>query len=176
MSEPEPKISPLSPELPDWGVYLRWPKDGHDWIHPSDLELAEQLIPSRRIFRRSRWDGSHYWLNYGKHCLRVAPTLWLSVSKLDLEVGQQVELLSRHGENDSGIFRIRDILFCEVTQEAEYFLMRGEVRLSRQFKRRDLKPLQVQHHLRSGFYRHQAPGYQRRPGAEALDVGDLTDQ
>ena len=121
MSDQSPKIrmdqaaalaSPhYRPHLPDWGVYLRAPADGNAWVHPEDLQLAQTLIPSRRVFKRVRWDGEFYHLHYGPHQLRVRPTMWRRTPDVDLEVNQLVELLARSGAHDAGIYRIADILF-----------------------------------------------------------------
>lgn len=162
------------PELPDWGIYPRWPTKGEGWIHPQDIALVQRLIPSMRVFRRSRWDGTYYWLNYGKHVVRVAPTMWLRVPQtIDLEIGQAVEVLSRDGKNDPGIFRIADILFDSERQEIGYYLYRDQLRIDRRFERDDLKPLEVHHNLRVGYYQHLPQKSALPDDLDRLDVGDL---
>ncbi len=166
--------SSYRPDLPDWGVYLTWPTEGHSWIHASDLSAALKLIPSRRIFQRTRWDNTFYQLRYGTISIRVRPTLWLRVESLDLNVGQQVELLSHHGENDAGICTVEEILFRPGNQQVEYFLRRGSMTLTKSFGRSDLKPLRVTHKLRSGYFPHQPPCGKLPADIELLNVGDLT--
>lgn len=164
------------PELPDWGVYLRWPEDGNNWIHPDDITLAQSLIPSRSVFNRTKWDGEFYHLNYGEHRLRVRPSMWMPIEPVDLSIEQQVELLAQFGKHDPGIFRIEDILYDPEHRRTEFILRRGEIVLETPFTRQDMKPVFVHHHLRTGFYKHaepkQADGFQ----SETLDVGDLTDE
>ena len=59
------------PDMPDCGVYLAWPDDGTQWIHPDDIELATQWIPSNRVLRRHSYDGEYYRLQYGEQKIRV---------------------------------------------------------------------------------------------------------
>ncbi|QDV27268.1 DUF6960 family protein [Aureliella helgolandensis] len=167
-------ITNMSPALPDYGIYDRWPVDGEAWIHPEDRELAKQLIPSERVFRREKWDGEYYWLAYGQQTLRLQPTLWLEVPPIDLEVGEQIELLAHQGDNDPGLFHIQDIHYNRVHQNHEYFLQRDGLHLPDAFPREHLRKLHQQHHLRVGDPEHTMP--QPRLSAEVplLDVGDLT--
>jgi hypothetical protein len=180
MTETIPNSDPISetsyrPELPDWGVYLTWPTEGQSWIHPADLSLALRLIPSHRVFHRTRWDRTFYQLHYGELSIRVRPTLWVRVEAVDLQVGQQVELLARNGANDPGIFTIRDILFCPRKQETEFSLSQRGMTLPKRFARQDLRPLRVVPSLRSGFFQHLPQTSKFPPDLEFLDVGELTD-
>ena len=79
------------PELPDCGVYLFWPEEGTDWIHPDDLSIVQGWIPSTRVFRRHSYDGVYYRLQYGVDVLRVKPTLWLKVADEGFWIGDQVD-------------------------------------------------------------------------------------
>ena len=163
----------LRPDLPDWGAYMRPPEDGVAWIHPQDIEIAQALIPSARVFRRSQWDGEHYWLHYGEITLRVRPTLWILTPPVDLDVGEQVELLSRYGANDAGIYHIADILFNARQNQIEFHLRRDDLVIGRPFVREDLRQLHEQHELRAGFYRHELPKAVLPDNIDLLDVGDL---
>lgn len=179
MSESAQIEDPIShasyrPELPDWGVYLTWPTAGHHWIHPSDLSSALNLIPGRRVFHRTRWDRSFYQLHYGKLSIRVRPTLWVRVDAADLQVGQQVELLARHGANTPGIYSIRDILYCPRKQSVEYSLSQRGMTLPRIFAQEDLRPLRVVHPLRSGFFQHLPQTSKFPLDLDLLNVGELT--
>ncbi len=162
------------PELPDWGVYLTWPTEGQSWIHAADLGLALSVLPSRRVFHRTRWDRTFYQLHYGELSIRVRPTMWVRVESVDLQVGQQVELLSRDRTNDPGIFKIRDILFCPRKGVVEFALSQRGMTLPRMYSRDDLRPLNVVHNLRVGYFQH-LPQKSRLPSdIELLDVGNLT--
>jgi hypothetical protein len=180
MTDSIPNADPITgtsyrPELPDWGVYLTWPTDGQSWVHPADLSLALRLIPSRRVFQRTHWDRTFYQLRYGELSIRVRPTLWVQVAAVDLQVGQQVELLARNGTNDPGIFTIHDILFCPRKQAIEFSLTQRGMVLLRVVSREDLRPLRVVHQLRSGFFQHLPQTFKFPPDLELLNVGELTD-
>ncbi|MEO8269192.1 MAG: hypothetical protein ABI557_05700 [Aureliella sp.] len=175
MTEPEtPAVDSYRPELPDWGSYLRWPSDGVDWIHPQDIAVVRQLIPSRRVFRRSQWDGEFYHLHYGETTFRVRPSMWVRVPDIDLDVGQQVELLSCHQQNDPGIYHIADIHFVPANGQIEYALQSDDLRLERGFSRDDLRPLHVKYELRSGYYDHPPATASIPDDVDLLDVGKLT--
>lgn len=173
-SKSKPATDSYRPALPDWGVYMRWPSDGVEWIHPQDVDLVRRLIPSRRVLRRDAWDGEFYHLHYGELSLRVRPSMWIRVPDIDLEVGQQIELLSRHRKNDPGIFRIAEILLVPTSGEIEYALQNDELTLKRKFSRTDVKPLTVKHKLRAGFYEHPPATCDIPDDVELLDVGKLT--
>ena len=172
--ESKPASDSYRPALPDWGVYMRWPSDDEEWIHPQDLDVVRQLVPSRRVFRRAAWDGEFYLLHYGDLSFRVRPSMWVRVPDIDLEVGQQVELLSRHQKNDPGIYRIAGIFFVPTTGEVEYALQNDELTLKRKFCRTDLQPLRVKHQLREGYYEHPPVKSNIPDDVELLDVGRLT--
>ena len=160
MTTDQATSAPISyrPDLPDWGAYLKWPCNDGAWIHPEDIEIARSLIPSPRVFRRTRWDGRYYHLHYGSHRLRVGPSMWIQVPPVDLEVGQQIELLYRFGQNDPGIYRIADIFFSAKQNRIDFYLLQNEsLRIARRFSREDLRPLEVKYQLRVGFYTHAPP-------------------
>lgn len=163
------------PNLPDFGCYLRWPEMGESWIHPEDIDRTKLLLPSRRVFKRTRWDGEFYWLQYGEHCIRVRPTLWVRVQDTDLDVGQQVEVLARFGENDAGIFRIVDILLHTDSGEVEFYLQQSELPLKRRFSRLDIRAVEISYNLRSDFFEPEPQKSHIPDDVELLDVGDLLD-
>lgn len=163
------------PDLPDYGVYPKWPIQGEDWIHPEDRQRAEEFAPSFRVLRRHKWDGEYYWLSYGTTSYRVKPTMWLPVPAVDIEVGEQVEVLQSKGDHDPGIFRVAEVLFNIRLREVEFYLQRGEMRLASPFSRESLRPLIIKHHLRQGNFEFQPPRALTPRSVELLNVGNLTD-
>ncbi len=161
------------PDMPDWGAFLRWPTDGVQWLHEDDIAIAKRLLPSQRVFCRRKWDGEYYWLQYGQDEIRIRPVMWTQVPQVDLDVGQQVELLARLGKNDPGVFRVAEILFCAALGRVSFRLTRDTLTLKKQFLREDLRPVSVKHHLRTGYYHHQAPKLDAAVKTETLYVGDL---
>ena len=103
------------PELPDCGVYLFWPEEGTDWIHPDDLSIVQGWIPSPRVFRRHSYDGVYYRLQYGVDVLRVKPTLWLKVTDEGFWVGDQVEVRGLLMDREPCIATISEMTFDRVT-------------------------------------------------------------
>jgi hypothetical protein len=173
---PEPIIENLRPNLPDWGVYLRWPENGQAWIHPDDISIVVEMIPSHRVYQRMAWDGAYYTLKYGSITFRVKPSMWLRVPAIDLQVGEQIELLSNFSENDAGIFHIRDILFNPVSGEIEYRLQHSNMPIPRSFSRDDLKPIHVDHQLRRSDFSHPPQSSIAFKNVNNLDVGNLSDE
>lgn len=83
----------IQPVLPDYGVFLRTPADGHDWIHPADRSVIDGLIPSERVFCRTRFEDGYYHFRYGDIRFRLRPCLWLPVVSEGIDIGDQVETI-----------------------------------------------------------------------------------
>jgi hypothetical protein len=127
---------------PQHGVYLRWPLDGDDWIHPEDVEAVKRVIPSRRIFRREDIDMEYAMISYGDLKLRVRPTMWLEVEYDGYWVGDQVEVRSQLGRRDHMIATIRDIHWDPDSGRIQYFLQSGQREpLHTPFDVEDLQPV-----------------------------------
>jgi hypothetical protein len=121
------------PTMPDCGVYLVWPSDGVDWIHPDDVEKASSWIPSNRVFRRTQFDGTFYELHYGDQRIRVKPTLWHRVPDEGFSVGERVEILGRFLENEPCLGRILEIRFDKPSNRILYTIESRELPLPRPF-------------------------------------------
>jgi hypothetical protein len=107
---------------PKYGYYPWWPEDGDDWVHPEDVELARQLIPSPRVFRRDGTQGEFVLLHYGHQRLRVKRTLWQEVVTEGFEIGDWVEVLSRGYRNTP-----RTAIVQEITWDSNARAMRYQV-------------------------------------------------
>ena len=94
-ADPPLPIKPLKIP-PKYGVYRWWPVD-ENWVHPDDLETANALIPSDRVFRREGYDQEYSLLLYGKQFIRVRPVIWLEIQSEGYELGDQIE---GHEEDD----------------------------------------------------------------------------
>jgi hypothetical protein len=125
MTDSKDKRLPLK-RPPQYGVYLRWPCDGDDWIHPEDIESVKRVIPSRRIFEREDIDIDYTMISYANLRLRVRPTMWLDVEYDSYWVGDQVEIKSQLGRRDPMIATIREILWDPDSHRIEYYLQSGE--------------------------------------------------
>ncbi len=162
------------PDLPDFGVYLAWPAPGLGWVHPDDVGLAERWIPSPRVFERCRFDGEYYHLRYGEATIRVRPTMWTGVSEIDVQVGDQVELLSQFGRQDPCVAWVEDIHCLRAEGQIQYWLRRGQMTLPQSFQRSDFRPIALRHHLRTGYYIHQPPRFFPPADLELLKVESLS--
>ncbi len=151
------------PEMPDCGVYLVWPCDGVEWIHPDDVSLVESWIPSTRVFRRHSFDGTYYRLQYGEQSVRVKPSMWRRVEDEGLSVGDRVEILSHFQENEPGLGIISEMRFDKSSSRILYTVVSRELPLPRAFVATDLVLLTRKPQLQDpdeGALRpsHSAPG------------------
>ena len=161
------------PNLPDFGIYAHWPTPGYSWIHPHDVSVALRLIPSRRVFERSRFDGTYYHLRYGVQRLRVRPSSWTGVSAVDVRVGDCVELLSDFGRFEPGIATVKEVFASASGEKFEFVVRRGTMVLPTRFSREQFRLLTRRYRLRTGYFDHQLPKFIPPPDAELLDVGEL---
>ncbi len=129
------------PQMPDCGVYLVWPQDGLEWIHPDDVALVEAWIPSSRVFRRHSFDGEYYRLQYGDQTVRAKPTMWRRIDDEGFSVGDRVEILSNFHENEPGLGIIKEMRFEKSSSRILYSLESREMPLPRCFVAADLVPL-----------------------------------
>lgn len=135
------------PEMPDCGVYLVWPSDGYDWIHPDDIALVERWIPSTRVFRRHSFDGEYYRLQYGDQIVRVKPTMWRRVEDEGFSVGDRIEILSHFQQNEPGLGLITEIRFEKSSNRILYTIESRELPLARSFLASDFVPISPRHQL-----------------------------
>ena len=127
--------------LPDrFGVYLRWPENGTDWIHPEDIELCLKLIPSNRIFQRHFFDATFNQLVYGDLSIRVKPSLWLEVDTDGYLIGDRVEIRSCMGKRRPAIAKIEETLYNHIKRKVEYVLSVNQQRVGGPFYVDDFQP------------------------------------
>ena len=119
--DPNFKMEPLK-RPPRYGVFLTWPIDGNDWIHPEDVERANQMIPSNRVFRREDLDSEFSILTYGNQTIRVRPSMWLEIEHDGYEMGDTVEIKSDFGRQKPMIARIAEVYWNKREQRIEYVL------------------------------------------------------
>ncbi len=133
-------MSEISVNLePRYGYYPWWPEDGDDWVHPEDVELARQLIPSMRIFRREGERGPFVVLHYGEVKLRVKRTLWKELEGEGFELGDWVEVLSRGKQNEPRTGTIREMLWDEHARGLRYQILEGDKPIPNCYSADDLR-------------------------------------
>lgn len=163
------------PDLPDFGIYNLWPTPGTDWIHPDDVALVESLIPSSRVFERIRYEPPYYVLRYGDQSFRVKPAMWMRIAPTELQVGEQIEMLSCFGKYEPGIARIREITFNTQTHQYEYFLRKNDIDLPQPFAREQIRQLHERFELHESYTNHPKPKCVPTSSADLLDVGAIGD-
>lgn len=120
-------------------VYLWWPEDAGDWIHPEDAERVRALIPSTRVFRYERTVAGRDHLRYGRSLIRIRPILFLPVEGDGFLVGDQVEVLSRLGLNRPFVGRIHAMRWEQRQRRIRYFVTRTELPHARGYLAEDLR-------------------------------------
>ncbi len=124
---------------PKYGCYPWWPEDGNDWVHPEDVELARQMIPSQRIFRRDGEENPYVILYYGDVRLRVMRTLWQEVVPEGFEIGDWVEVLSRGYRNTPRTAVIKEITWDGNARAIRYQVAENEQLVPNQYSADDLR-------------------------------------
>ena len=166
--------SSYRPDLPDFGIYARWPEVGCSWIHPQDVAAALRLLPSRRVLERWRFDGTYYHLRYGMRRLRVRPSFWTRVDRVDVRVGDRVELLSDFGRLEPGIATVTEVFASARGESFEFVMRRGAMVLPARFHREQFRVLTRRPRLRTGTFDHQLPKFVPPHDIELLNVGELS--
>lgn len=133
--------------LPKHGVFFRWPAEGDfEWVHPEDRELIKSMIPGSRIFCRDQCDDAadqaqgYYWIEYGEVKIRVKPAMWLLVDHEGYEVGDRIEVKSKHGKHTPVIGNIREIEYDSVARRTIYLIRVNDIPLKKKFYKDDIRP------------------------------------
>lgn len=137
------------PPLPDYGVFERWPQNGTGFIHPADVAVATRCIPSRRVLRRERFDGTFYHYRYGRVQFRLRPAMWSRVKHEGLDVGDDIEVISLGMKQDPFVGRVFGMHFVRLEGCIFYRLKNAaDEEVKRLYKRSDLRLLSDKTNLR----------------------------
>jgi hypothetical protein len=131
-------IPPLKTN-PKYGYFPRWPEDGDDWVHPSDVAQARAMIPSGRVFRRDGTEGEYLLMYYGGVVLRVRRTLWQEVPPEGFELGDWVEVLSRGMRNEPRTGIIREMQWDDGAGGIRYLIRENDAPIEQNYSRDDLR-------------------------------------
>ena len=120
---------------PRYGVFLWWPAEGTDWVHPDDVDSIDDWIPSNRVYKcedvspeeieEQKQAGDFARLSYGEKKLRIRPVLWLEIQAHGYEIGDQVEIRSKMGKSKPLIGKLKEIRWNRDTKEIEYTIDSG---------------------------------------------------
>ena len=142
MKKPFPELPALS-RPPQYGCYLWWPEEGFDWIHPDDVELATELIPSSRVFCRVDQEPPYSLLCYGRQSIRVKPTMWYEVPTEGYELEDLVEVKSKMGKLQPLVAKIADIFWNRHDRKIDYCLVSAGQRLGKRYRIDELQPAKI---------------------------------
>ncbi len=123
---------------PIYGVFRWWPENGEGWIHPFDVGMVRQLVPSNRVFRREDHNDEYVRVIYGGISFRIRPTLWLQVEYEGLDIGDYVEVKSRMGKTVPFVGRVRDLRWNNRYKRIEYLLHRSSQTQDRAYRVHEL--------------------------------------
>jgi hypothetical protein len=137
-----------------FGVFLWWTEQTPSWVHSDDVEIADCLIPSDRVFLRSDCENASdrelgfSKFQYGTRCFRGKPALWLEVPQQEIEIGDRVEVKSQSGKLKPQIACVIDILWNRTKRTVEFRLSANEIPMQRRFLESDLRPaVRLEQHL-----------------------------
>ena len=145
-----------------FGVFLWWTEQSPTWVHPDDVEIADNLIPSNRVFVRSNCSNASdrelgfSKFQYGAEFFRGKPVLWLEVPHQDIEIGDRVEIKSQSGKLKPQIACVTDILWSRSRRTVEFLLSVNQILIRRHFLVSDFRPAhRLGRHLSSRELRPQ---------------------
>lgn len=148
----------MRPELPDHGTFPRWPAEGTAWIHSDDRSVVMHLIPSDRIFKRERFDGTYYHYRYGETRFRLKPCMWLPLTDEGVDIGDLVETVGLGMERELFVGKVNDALYSAEEGRCVYRLSRpGAMEDERVFGREEFRVLTDKSKLREGMTEHPIP-------------------
>ncbi len=113
---------------PQYGVCLWWSDELPSWIHPDDVEAADQLVPGNRIFRREDCPNfadrklGYSLMSYGPHQFRALPAIWLPIGFEGFEIGDRVEIKSQLGRATAMICTIREVRWNRHQRRINYWV------------------------------------------------------
>ena len=162
----------LSPQLPDYGCFLRWPEDGQGFIHPEDVAIVSRCLPSGRVFRRDSFDGVYYHFSYGRIRMRLRPCMWLQVTPDGIDVGDKVETIGVGLEREQFVAEVLGMYFVARKGCILYRLRRGDSIVPQLFARKHLRLLTDKSTLRPSDMEHPSP--QWHGTGETIEGVDLT--
>lgn len=146
----------VAPVLPDYGVFLRSPADGSDWIHPDDHRIVDGMVPSKRVFCRFLYEDDFYHFRYGDIVFRLRPCLWLPVRGEGFDIGDRVETTGVGLSQELFVTEITGMMFDDSAGEIRYQLARTPIS-GKLYSAANLRLLSDKTKLRQGDTVHPLP-------------------
>jgi len=145
------------PQLPDYGCFLRWPENGQGFIHPDDVSLVTQLVPSSRVMKRLSFDGVYYHYGYGRLRFRLRPAMWSTVRGEGIDIGDQVETIGLGMQRDRFVARVWGMYYVSRKRCILYRLRRAEQMVPNLYPRDQLRCLTDKATVRPASTRYRSP-------------------
>lgn len=158
----------VTPRLPDYGCFPRWPENGQGWIHPDDVAVVTRFLPSERVVRRESFDGVYYHYRYGHVRFRLRPCLWMRVKSEGFDVGDAVETIGIGMERELFVGEICGIYFVRRKGRVLYRLRRSGKLIPQLYLADHLRPLTDKAKVRPAAHEHPAPRWEGDDGGERL--------
>ena len=141
---------------PKHGVCLWWSDRQPSWIHPDDVEMADEAVPGNRVFRRSECENfadrelGFSQFEYGDMKFRALPAIWLELKSAGYELGDFVQIKSQYGKRESMVATISEINWNRLHRRIEYVLTAGGRTSPRPFTSDEFQPaIRLESHLDS---------------------------
>jgi hypothetical protein len=154
------------PPLPDYGCIPRWPEDGDHFIHPDDLAIAQRCLPSWRVLRRERFDGTFYHYCYGRLRFRLRPVMWLKVRSEGIDIGDEVETVGMSLERELFVATVWGMHWVSRKGCILYRLQRGELAEPRLYRAKDFRLLKSKAQVGERMFDYRAPRWHGEPDLE----------
>lgn len=145
------------PPLPDYGCFPRWPQHGDDFIHPDDRTVATRFIPSGRVLRREKFDGTYYHYRYGQTSFRLQPAMWTRIKHEGIDIGDEVETVGMLLARELFVATVWGMHYVPRKGCILYRLKRGEMAVPRLYAAKDLRLLTNKEHVRERTFDYRAP-------------------
>lgn len=159
------------PVLPDYGIIIRWPEDGQDFIHPSDLQVALKCIPSERLLRRESFDGEYYRYRYGKATFRLRPIMWRTIAHEGIDVGDEVEIIGLGMEREKFVAHVWGMHYIRRRSQIVYRLRRADRVMQKLYTIDQMRLIKDKQTVRDAGYVHQAPTWKGDQSGDRLPAG-----
>lgn len=147
----------LWPTFPDYGCFLRWPAEGQGFIHPDDVPVVSQLLPSPRVVKRLSFDDTYYHYCYGQQRFRLRPAMWLPVRSEGIDVGDQIETKGLGFERERFVASIWGMYYIKRKGCILYRLRRADRVVPDLYSADQLRVLTRKARVRQGTSQHPQP-------------------
>ena len=145
------------------GVCLWWSDQQPCFLHPDDAEVAQQLVPSRRVLRRSECENfadrelGYSLFQYGELSFRALPAIWMEVTGDGYEIGDFVQVKSQHGKRHPMVATICEISWNPTKRIIEYELAPNDRSSGHIYAADELQPAtRLESHLKERELKLQA--------------------